>query len=29
MGWLRQHLFSTWYNTLLTLGIVVGLVLVV
>ena len=22
LGWLRVHLFSTWYNTLLTLGLV-------
>jgi general L-amino acid transport system permease protein len=29
LGWLRIHLFSTWYNTLLTLGLVGGLVLVV
>ena len=29
LGWLRMHLFSTWYNTLLTLGLVGGLVLVV
>src|SRR5262249_61210245 len=28
LGWLRVHLFSTWYNTLLTLGLVGGLVLV-
>ena len=29
LGWLRGHLFSTWYNALLTLGLVVGFVLVV
>jgi general L-amino acid transport system permease protein len=29
LGWLREHLFSTWYNTLLTLGIMAGLVLTV
>jgi general L-amino acid transport system permease protein len=29
LGWLREHLFSTWYNTLLTLGLVGGLALVV
>ena len=27
-GWLRANLFSTWYNTLLTLGLVGGLALV-
>lgn len=29
LGWLREHLFSTWYNTLLTLGLVGGLALAV
>ncbi len=29
LGWLREHLFNTWYNTLLTLGLVVGLARVV
>jgi len=29
LGWLRVHLFSTWYNTLLTLGLVGGLALLV
>ena len=24
LGWLRVHLFSTWYNTLLTLGLAGG-----
>jgi general L-amino acid transport system permease protein len=28
LGWLRVHLFSPWYNTLLTLGLVGGLALV-
>ena len=29
LGWLRVHLFSPWYNTLLTLGLVGGLALAV
>ena len=29
LRWLRMHLFSTWYNTLLTIGCVGGLVLIV
>ena len=29
LGWLREYLFNTWYNTLLTLGLVVGLARVV
>lgn len=28
LGWLRKNLFSTWYNTLLTIILVVGLALV-
>ena len=27
VGWLRANLFSTWYNTLLTLGLVAGFAL--
>ena len=29
LEWLREHLFSTWYNTVLTLGLAGGLALVV